>query len=469
MGPLLIVIVLIAIITWKSGNSRSSTAQLKECSKCHLVKRISRNDSECLDCLQWKSSGKDPVESVEQIDDFRRPETSSAFFLGKIMGNLSVLLKGRRVSATPISGSYLCEGCSTRRTADTRGKDCPVCNPKPKKFEYPFTKCANCGNLRNVYQTCVCDLRNTVKSGNNGSAFSEPVLGRDEIQPPPFPNASLNLSKNDWDMLQFPIEELERQTPWDPMSYKELWRESSEGIQFDYGVKALELAGTAGKAISSDPYYVETLNTAMGLNCKSIHFEISQSHRIDRMSVDLGGKSFPAFGVSINAATHLGILDLSPEKVHGSLAWELGAVIDSDGILVPVMIIASRLNGVDEIAVIGLLNVVLFPEVKEVFAHLFSMRMSGDKDIPGFEEGLIATSRLGLIIRGLEGGLDIRMSEHVVPMRYWLNISQAVFLLRTPKTVIPRENDFKLFCLGGLPEGESVFSSMSSGKFECWY
>ena len=298
---------------------------------------------------------------------------------------------------------------------------------------------------------------------------SESSINKNEVQPPPVQNAPLNLSKKDWDMLQFPIEELERQTPWDPMSYKELWRESTEGIQFDYGVKALELAGTAGKAISSDPYYVETLNTAMGLNCKSMHFEISQSHRIDRMSVDLGGKSFPAFGVSINAATHLGILDLSPEKVHGSLAWELGAVIDSDGILVPVMIIASRLNGVDEIAVIGLLNVVLFPEVKEVFAHLFSMRMSGDKDIPGFEEGLIATSRLGLIIRGLEGGLDIRMSEHVVPMRYWLNISQAVFLLRTPKTVIPRENDFKLFCLGGLPEGESVFSSMSSGKFECWY
>jgi hypothetical protein len=97
------------------------------------------------------------------------------------------------------------------------------------------------------------------------------------------------------------------------------------------------------------------------------------------------------------------------------------------------------------------------------------MRISGDKNIPGFEEGLIATSRLGLIIRGLEGGLDIRMSEHVVPMRYWLNISQAVFLLRTPKTVTPKENDFKLFCLGGLPEGESIFSSMSCGKFECWY
>ena len=298
---------------------------------------------------------------------------------------------------------------------------------------------------------------------------SETSININEVQPPPVQNAPLNLSEKDWDMLQFPIEELERQTPWDPMSYKELWRGSSEGIQLDYGVIALELAGTAGKAISSDSYYLETLNTAMGLNCKSVLFEISQSHRLDRMSADLGGKSFPAFGVSIKAATHLGILDLSPEKVNGSLAWALGAVTDSDGILVPVMIIASRISGVDEIAVVGLLNVVLFPEVKEIFAHLFNMRVSGDKKIPYFEEGLIATSRLGLIIRGLEGGLDIRMSEHFVPMRYWLNISQAVFLLRNPKTVTPKEKDFKLFCLGGLPEGESIFSSMSSGKFESWY
>lgn len=310
---------------------------------------------------------------------------------------------------------------------------------------------------------------------------SESSINKNEVQPPQVPNSHLKISSKDWDRSQIPDEVLDSLTPWDPMSYRNLWEiEERDEIEIDelgFNVKGpmwLELMkniSQVGREINSDPYYLHTLNSCLGLKCESIHFEINQTHRIDHIDAS-GGDPFPAFGISADAVEHLGILGPQEIREQGSIRWSLGALIGSQPFLVPVIIVATRKDGVDKIAVVVLFNVCFFPEVAEIFACLFKMRLSGSPEVPGFEEGLVAVSRLGLIAHGSESGLDLRFREHLVQMRYWMTISNGVFLRAIPTHVLPKERDVRLFCPQTPNSGLSIFSSevvTHSGFVDCWY
>ena len=378
-----------------------------------------------------------------------------------------LLFRGQTNGNEDVAGSYFCEGCSTRRTASTRGKACPVCNPKGPTFRYPQVKCPGCGVMRSprdLYNPCPTCARGKIQTSQ-----------QEKIQPTLVPKAPTNISAKESDQSPIPDEVLNNLNPWDPMSYRNIWN-IKEGLEYCQGtdwVDIFEAIGKVGKEINSDPYYLQTLNAGLGLKCESIHFEITKTHRIDYMAPEVGGDSFPAFGISKNALTHLGILGPQEVRKQGSLRWSLGALIGSQpDFFLPVIIVATRKDGVDKIAVVVLLDVCMFPEVAEIFARLFNMRISGSPEIPGLEDGLVCISRLGLIVHGFEGGLDIRFLEHMVPWSYWATIATGVFLRMVEINNLPKDRDVRLFCPRMSDPAFSIFSSevaSHSGMADCWY